>query len=521
MSLSTGARQSLRRWLALAASIGVILSTLVAASAEAASYSAPKEVAAANVTKNSVELTWRTITGAPAYQVRAVPVDGGATLYQSTGSDGTTVFKNLKPSTKYKFTVAVWQTTTSSRLSAWSASSATATTTSSAMLDAPTDLSVADGGQAPTALALTWTAPAGYDAGVHVFRIDFAQDQTMKSGGGTRYLAGTSGTLTGLSSNTNYYLRIRLVANDSVHTVVGDRSISTLAKTLSPIGWIHGTVTGAPASALKHYVAAAYSAATGDVNEQVDLQPTAEPGVYGYKLKVRPGKYFVQVLNINPADHNYTSAWVGGSLVRSQATAVSVSVSKVTEVGALTVAAGAIIKGRVTCPGQSTKDSCAVDVTAMIGTSVVGSDRSDAQGNYVLQGLPAATYTIRMNHSEDRFLAKNTSIALTTGTTTLDKTLERRKFLRTYAVKISGTKRVGSVLRISSKYYLAAVLPTERADNNDFQWYRNGSPISGAHGSKYKLTSADRGKSIRLGVRFGRFGFVTAAEAYSKSYRIS
>lgn len=513
-------------WFALLAALIMVLGMLVpAANATAAKYpyKAPPELAAVNSTKTGVELYWRTITGAPAYRVRAV--GGGQTLYQNTGSDGTTVFQGLQPSTSYTFNVAVLQVADGKLLSPWSSAKATRATTAATMLEPPTALTVTR--KAPGNLDLTWVLPVGFDAAVHVIRIDYAEDQAMTIGKGSQDFEGTVGTakdnpatMSGLGTNTNYYLRASVVSRDA-RVAVGDRTTSILGKTLSPIGWIHGTVTGAPNAALANYVVAGYSASTGDVNHQVPLTKTGTDGVYEYKLQVRPGNYYVQVVNIGTA--NYTSRWAqtgtAGALVLSSGTQIGVSVGNVTEAPPVTVGGGSTIKGRVTCPGQGTKDSCSVDVTAMIGSNVIAEDRSDSSGVYELKGLAPSGYTIRMNHAEDRFVAQQSTVTIASAgdTQTLDRTLDKRSFLTTYKVKY--TKKAG-VLKWSSRAYLAAVLPTERADNNDFQWYRNGAPIGGATGSSYRVTGADRGKKVKLCVRFGRFGFHTAAWACSSAKKV-
>lgn len=518
MSLNLPTSPRRKPWVALIAAIALALCLVVPAGEADAAYKAPSEIFSANSTKDSVELVWRTITGAPAYRLRAV--GGGRTLYQNTGSDGTAIFKGLQPSTSYTFNVAVFQPSNGKLLSSWSKAKASKATTAASMLDAPTALSVTK--QAPSTLALAWTNPATFNPALHAVRVDFAEDQRMR-GAGSQFFVGAAGTLTGLASNTNYYLRVSLV-DITTHGQLGDRSAALLGKTLSPIGWIHGTVTGAPKAALLDYAVAAYSATSGDVNQQVSLTPTADPGTYEYKLQLRPGSYFIQVVNMGTA--NYTTLWaLAGDLgapVKSAGSPIAVTMSNVTEAPPVTVREGATIKGTITCPGQGTKDSCSVDVTALLGGDVIAQDRSESNGNYTLTGLPAGPYALRMNHAEDRFVTEN--VAADAGaagiTTQVDNTLSRRQFLTKYKVRIKGTKRAGKVLKFSSKSYLASVLPTERADNNDYQWYRNGSPIAGAGGSSYRLRSADRGKRIRLGVVFGRFGFVSSSRAFSASYKI-
>lgn len=499
-------------WFALLAAFVVVLGLLVpAANADAAKYpySAPPELSAVNSAKTSVELFWRTVTGAPGYRVRAV--GGGQTLYQNTGSDGTTVFKGLAPSTSYTFNVAVLQVTDGKQLSAWSKAKATRATTAATMLEPPTDLKMTK--QTPNTLTLSWTPPAGFDPAAHAIRVDYAEDQAMTTGNGSQFFSGNSGTLNGLSTNTNFFVRATVVGITD-HAQVGDRSTAVLAKTLSPIGWIHGTVTGAPDAAFANYSVAAYSVASGDVNQQVNL--TKKGSSWEYTLQVRPGGYYVQVVNVGPA--NYTSLWAksgaDGALIQSQGTQVSVAMGGTTEAPAVTVGKGTVLKGQIDCPGQGTKDSCSIDVSALLDGQVVAANRSDSSGKYEIAGLPAATYTVRTNHAEDRFVAAKETVAVAGDSVTYNHTMAKRDFLTTYKVKFV---KKGKVLKWSSRAYLAAVLPTERADNNDFQWYRNGSPISGATGSSWRISG---GGKIKLCVRYGRFGFHTASWACSSAKKV-
>jgi hypothetical protein len=108
------------------------------------------------------------------------------------------------------------------------------------MADAPTDLVMTD--RDHESLTLSWKAPAGYDPGTHAFRIDYAKDQEMSESVGSAYLTGTSGTIHKLGSNTNYYVRVRMMEVTTSTTGVktysnaSDRTESIIAKTRSPMG---------------------------------------------------------------------------------------------------------------------------------------------------------------------------------------------------------------------------------------------------------------------------------------------
>jgi hypothetical protein len=77
-----------------------------------------------------------------------------------------------------------------------------------------------------------------------------------------------------------------------------------------------------------------------------------------------------------------------------------------------------------------------------------------------------------------------------------------KPFAATYAPVITGTKRVGSTLKATTR----AWSPTATFS---YQWRRNGAAITGATGSSYRLASADYGKTISVTVTGRRSGYTT------------
>ncbi|WP_246199758.1 hypothetical protein [Arthrobacter zhaoguopingii] len=78
----------------------------------------------------------------------------------------------------------------------------------------------------------------------------------------------------------------------------------------------------------------------------------------------------------------------------------------------------------------------------------------------------------------------------TVSTTTARKTVGKAVFTTTSAPRITGTAKVGYTLTTSLGTYSPAPA------TYGFQWYRNGTAISGATGRSYKLTTTDGGKQI-------------------------
>ncbi|MDR1710893.1 MAG: family 43 glycosylhydrolase [Propionibacteriaceae bacterium] len=83
--------------------------------------------------------------------------------------------------------------------------------------------------------------------------------------------------------------------------------------------------------------------------------------------------------------------------------------------------------------------------------------------------------------------------ALVTAIIGLDDNLE--PFTKVGTPKISGTKKVGKVLKVSS---YGSWTPKPYAYG--YQWYRDGLAIAGANSSSYELVAADRGKRITVRV---------------------
>lgn len=380
-------------------------------------YKAPVEIHAVNATKTSMEVTWRTVTGSPGYVLRA-SAKGQTTKYQY-GFDGSAVFTGLKPGVSYTFDVANRLPIPNStalpgvRMSGYSSAKSTKSTntatvklpngTTTPMADQPTNLKVGETDH--ESITLSWTPPAGYDASKHIFRVYWAENQEMSLRDAYTNLSGTSGVVHKLDSNTNYYVRIRMVQNvtdaaGKVTTVgVSDRTEAVMAKTRSPKGYISGTVTGVAGSTLADYVAVAYSRTSGDVNAQVPVSSAGK-----YKLEVRPGDYYVQLAYVGSG--NYTTQWVdtsGTAYARQDATKVTAKLgSTPVTADTVNVTAGGLFTGKVVnTSGKAVRDVFVSARTAWTSKrEVVSQFSTDSSGGFTLRGLPPGkTVYVRVNGS--------------------------------------------------------------------------------------------------------------------------
>lgn len=80
--------------------------------------------------------------------------------------------------------------------------------------------------------------------------------------------------------------------------------------------------------------------------------------------------------------------------------------------------------------------------------------------------------------------------------------------------KITGTTKVGRTLKVSRGSWTSGV-------TFSYQWYRSGKAISGATGSSYLLSAADKGKTLKVKVTGVRTGYVTTSKTSKASKKIT
>lgn len=366
-------------------------------------YTTPTGLAYANVASTSVELSFNNVSGAPGYQIRFTSASEG-TQYVWSQVENYTLQGALKPkaqwanpaapeyvglkkNTQYKIAVAVQQPdigtagtagfTPTSQMSSYTKE--IAITTSNFELAAPANLAMSQ--QTASSMRVSWDAPSGMKAG-DVFKVQYSTASSM-SGAKTIEVTDPTVALTGLSSNSTYYVRVLVTRGG---TQVSDASAALQIKTLISTGVLKGVVTGPPGPSV---VALIYST-SGELVSQVDV---AADGTYS--AKVRPGNYRVK-LNYQGLD-GYVSMWAttnvpNGRPVHVQGTVLSVAAGKDTKVPDVKLIKGASIAGIV--HDSKGVGINAVDLASLTAQTddrdveaVVYTPTSAAAGSYVVNGL--------------------------------------------------------------------------------------------------------------------------------------
>lgn len=364
------------------------------------SYATPTGLAAANIASTSVELSWQPVSGAPGYKVRYYNRTDKAryvwnqvenfTLHGQNDSD------SLRKNTQHWISVAVQQpaigtfgTADYTPLVTMSPLSKEITlTTSNYDIAAPSDLAVTQ--QQPTSVRVSWDEPSGFEDGMR-YRVQYSTSSAM-TGAKTVDADGTAVTLSGLSENTTYYVRVMVI--DSTGAQLSDRSAFQIAKTRVTRGTISGTVNG-PAG--RDVVAMVYGTG-GELAAQSDV---ASNGTYS--VLVRPGSYKVLLSYLGTG--GYTSMWTsasasGGVPVFSAGQTLTISGTGKATAATTTLARGASITGTVRYNGTGlngvylsslTAQTSAREVEAVTQTPTDGG----AAGWYSIKGLSDGEHWLR------------------------------------------------------------------------------------------------------------------------------
>lgn len=479
---------------------------LQTASAEA-SYpmAAPGDLLPAQLNSSSMQLSWGAVAGAPGYKVR-VYAKGTTTRFIATPTNQVKL-TGLKKDTLYY--IRAWVEEPAGERILSDNSPEVLVTTSGYTRFTPDQLTVTK--QTSSSVAMKWSPVAGLGPDDQ-YMLEYATDAAITAG---RKTAGpfstTSGSVTALASNATYFAKVYVV--DSSRVRISGSSTVVTAKSLVPRGTIAGRVSGASGGDLQ---ALAYDSSA----ELAGQASVSSDGTY--RLSVRPGTYQVQLAYLGTS--GVTSLWAttgkAGSLVPSAATRIEVTEGATAEAPEVRVDQGATVSGTVKdSAGNTVRD---VYVTALTATTsereVV--DSAASVTSYTIEGLPAGSYWLRYIYSGDGFKTYSKAVTVPNGgQNTIDVTLANADFRSSYKAYVSGTKKVGSTLKVSATPWLAGSYPTTRAAMS-FQWKRNGAAIAGATSSSYKLTSSDRGKTISVTATARRYGYNTDSTT-STGYKVS
>lgn len=132
-----------------------------------------------------------------------------------------------------------------------------------------------------------------------------------------------------------------------------------------------------------------------------------------------------------------------------------------------------------------------------------------------IPGATAATYRVVKGDAGRTLSVRAT--ASQTGQASVSRDADARRVAAFNAArpKLTGVAKVGKTLKVTSRGTWHA--PGHRFSH---QWLRNGSKISRATKSSYKLTAKDRGKPITVVVRATKTGFPIVQAASSRSAKV-
>lgn len=369
-------------------------------------YPAPGDIYAKKVTKSSMVLSWKSVGDAPGYTVEVTQKSKKTTLTTT----GTSVsLSKLKEGTSYAVKVHA-SGKNGEELSKDSPSQNFST--SEFDVAAPDDF--AQGKQGSSSFDVSWDGVDGLpkDGG---YVVEWSLATTFTKPSTTKTITSTKTTISKLRGNQTYYARAWAV--DAKGKRISAKSDYITTKTIVGRGTLAGEVSGAPSGDL---MAVAY-----DAKKNAAAQVAVSDG--RYKLEVRPeaGPYTVQVLYVGPppayvsdeddqddeaAETDYTSPFArdkGTGWTISQGTKYTVNRGETTKVDDIKVSHGNYVRGTVKASKSAKTGIRDVDVTAISGADptnakaereVIGMARTDADGQFIIAGLPDGPYWFRFHY---------------------------------------------------------------------------------------------------------------------------
>ncbi|MFF2451507.1 hypothetical protein [Isoptericola sp. NPDC058082] len=295
----------------------------------------------------------------------------------------------------------------------------------------------------------------------------------------------------------------------------------TIAVTVSGAadGYASRTLTSERTAAV---VAAGLSTGTPTISGTVRVgsKVTAKPGTWTSKTTLSYQWYASGTKISGATASTYTpSSSLKGRTLTVRVTGTKSGYTTVTRTSAGTkVAPGVLSAPRPTIKG-TVKVGSTVSVSR--GTWKPGATTYRYQWKISGRTIPGATrstYTI-----PSRYAGRTLTVSVTgsrsgyaTRTVTSSGASVLRVYSRTSAPQVSGTVRVGSTLKVSSKGTWSPA-PTSWK----YQWKANGTAIKGATRSSFTLTSAQHGKTITVTVSGVRRGYATSSRTSAATAKVA
>ncbi|WP_170297001.1 hypothetical protein [Agromyces salentinus] len=350
---------------------------------------------------------------------------------------------------------------------------------------------------APTAAVTvgTFAAPAPTLSGtVAVGRTVTAVPGTWKPGATFTYQWKRNGvSITGATKST-YAITATDLKTALTVTVTGQATAYTTRST-----------TSAPTTVAAGTLTAATPTIAGI--RAVGRTLTAVPGTWapsGVTLAYQWKRAGVSITGATASTYVLTAADLGKTLT----VAVIGRKTAYTSAAKTSVATAAIAAGTLTAPTPTISGTRTVGktLTAVPGTwapSGVALTYQWKRAGVPITGATKSTYVLTAAD-----LGKPLTVTITgtkAGYTTLAKNASSTGLIAagslSLSVGVSGTTKVGSTLTASASATAGAAL--------SYQWYRNGSAISGATGRTYNPSNADVGKSLAAAVTARKAGYAT------------
>ncbi|MDQ3158042.1 MAG: fibronectin type III domain-containing protein [Actinomycetota bacterium] len=298
--------------LLLSAALVSVLSVLGNANAASAvTYVTPTGLKATARTSSAVDLTWTAVKNAPRYRIQlATKSDMSDAVYHRVTANHREM-TGLKANTKYYFKVRVITADGGNLTSYTSAVSATTNkSASSSASSMPTPGGLKSTGHTMDTVSLAWNAVTNAPR----YRIQMAKNSAM-SGATYFRVTPTNRVMTGLTKNTKYYFKVRVITADGVNLSPYSAAISVTTDATPPDEFTLPAPTGlASTDPASRTLSVTWNAVAGAPRYRVQLSTSSDMSAATYfRFTDTQGqldgldpttKYYVKVRVIDDAGAN-------------------------------------------------------------------------------------------------------------------------------------------------------------------------------------------------------------------------